>query len=453
MNVASGRAYSLGLRLSWMFAFSALTGFGVMSMFIYGVAAWSLERRAEVEMKRKKDLVLHLVAEGAENRDQNTMRHKLDEFFERHGDMKLTLNDDQARQMYESPGPPLRASAQRELSFDLPTAAASAGLVKGRVVMDGAGDQALLTGLATALFGATALGALVVSMSGFWLVRRSMRPLRGLAEQTRALGATQLGLRLALDPPVREVQPWVDQFNALMDRLEYAYGQLENFNADVAHELRTPLTSLIGQTELLLTRERSVQEFQDTVASNLEEMRRLATIVNDMLFLARADRGARASAKPPSSLRDAVAQVLDFHEGAMADCSLTSRIEGDAQAAYETGLVRRAVSNLIGNATRYARPGSEVVVQLFTREDQAWIVVTNEGEATAQATLPRVFDRFYRVESSRPNGNDHHGLGLAIVSAVARMHGGFTLASSDLGLTRIGFSMRAAMTRQSSSML
>ncbi len=434
-------AYSLGRRLSWFFAALTVGGFGALSLAIYAAASWSLDAKADAELARKTDLVKRLVAEAAGNGDVPAMRHKLDEFFLAHEDLHVVLFDIRGVVRYEGPGRVNAAVLRRRFEFPLPPSLATTDLSMAHITMDRSDDAALLAGLAAVLATATLLGTLVVSISGFWLVRRSMAPLRGLAERTRALRADRLDQRLTLEPPVEELQPWIDQFNALLDRLGYAYGQLEGFNADVAHELRTPLATLIGQTEVELSRDRSAAELRATLESNLEEVRRLASIVNDMLFLARADRGAQVADEPLASLREQVRQALDFQEGPMAEREVTARIAGDALASFDAGLVRRAVSNLVGNAARYATHGSEVVVALREEGSLAWIEVCNQGEELPSTALPRLFDRFFRLQPAREGSAANHGLGLAIVAAIARMHGGTTRASSVGGRTTIGFSI------------
>lgn len=441
--------YSLGLRLSWLFAAQTLIGFGVLSAAIYLVAALHLAAKADAELARKADLVMHLVEEAAGSGDMEAMRHKLNEFFVVHDDLQVTLMGPDGSMAFQSSGRIGTNAMQQTTTFELRGGAATRELASGTIVMDRSADARLLAGLAALLVVATLLGALAVSLSGFWVVRRSLAPLRGLADQTRALRIDRLdGERLTLSQPVEELQPWIEQFNALMGRLDYAYKQLEAFNADVAHELRTPLATLIGQTEVILSRTRTAGELQETLGSNLEEVRRLSLIVNDMLFLARADRGAVALAAPLADLSPQVGQVLEFYEGALAEAGVTARIEGEAGASFEPGLVRRAISNLLGNAIQYADPGSEIVVALRQADGQAWVVVRNAGAGLAVTAIPRIFDRFFRVQPSRQGSNENHGLGLAIVSAIARMHGGATCAASDGGVTSIGFSIASGAQRQ-----
>lgn len=444
MNTEAQAPYSLGLRLSWLFAAQTLVGFGLISVVIYAVAAWNLSGKADTELARKSELVKHVVAEAAGSGDVQIMRHKLNDFLIGHDDLRVTLLDRSGNVAYESAGSVGAEVMQRTAKFELPAEAAGAGLAQARIAMDRSDDGRLLAGLGVLLSITTVFGALVASLSGFWLVRRSLRPLHGLADQTRALRIGQLGQRLALNPAVEEVQPWVDQFNDLLGRLDYAYRQLEAFSADVAHELRTPLANLLGHTEVALLRQRTVEELRDTLSSNLEEGRRLTSIVNDMLFLAHADRGARATGSASASLRAEAVQVLEFHEGALAEHDLGVRIDGNAWASFDAGLIRRAISNLVSNAVRYADPGSELVLALSQRDGFAWLELRNRGAAISPAALPHLFDRFYRAQPSREGSRVNHGLGLAIVAAIARMHGGTTKADSAEAVTTIGFSLAIA---------
>lgn len=439
MNHAPESTYSLGWRLSWWFAAQTLLGLGALSAVIYLAGIWSLASKADAELARKAQLLKHLVAEAAANGDLPTMRHKLDEFSVGREDMEVALFGPAGVVVYNSPGRLLPTAPQRRIAFEMPVG--SREIVSARIGLDRSGDAKLLAGLASVLAASTVLGTIMISLSGFWIVRRSLAPLHGLAEQTRALRIDRLGQRLRLHSPVEELQPWIEQFNELLGRLDYAYRQMDGFNADVAHELRTPLANLLGQTEVLLSRERPIHEILETLGSNLEEIRRLSSIVNDMLFLARSDSGVHATAARSAELRPQIQQVLDFHEAVLAERGLSARVDGEARAWFEPGLIRRAVSNLVGNAARFAEPGSTLVVTLQETEGQACIEVRNRGPELSPEVLPNLFDRFFRAQSSREGSKENHGLGLAIVAAVARMHGGSTSARSNAGVTSVGFSL------------
>ena len=334
------------------------------------------------------------------------------------------------------------SSHARSVEFDILSPGLPGGLLKARYTIDFAGDAKFGRNWAIVFVVVTLAAGTLVAVGTQWHVRRELRPLRELAAQTRAISPSRLDQRLSLPDPAEELQPWIAQFNALMGRLERAVGQLEAFNADVAHELRTPLAALIGETEVALSRERPATALRETLLSNLEEGQRLAALVNDMLFLSQADRGATARRGHSASLAALAAQVIEFHEALLEEAGLTARVEGDAAVAVDEPLVKRALANLLGNAIRFAERGSCVTVHIAPDEaEQVRVEVHNAGAAIAPQHVERLFDRFFRIDAARPDCQSHHGLGLAIVAAIARMHAGRPLAASAGGTTRIGFTL------------
>jgi two-component system heavy metal sensor histidine kinase CusS len=332
----------------------------------------------------------------------------------------------------------------QSVDFDIPAPQLSGGLLKARYTMDFAGDAKFGRNWVIVFVVVTLLAGTLVAAGSYWHVRRALRPLRDLAAQTRAISPGRLEQRLALADPAEELLPWIEQFNALMERLERAVAQLEGFNADVAHELRTPLAALIGHTEVALSRQRPADELRETLLSNLEEAQRLSAMVNDMLFLSQADRGAGARRGERASLAALAAQVIEFHEAMLEEAGLAARVEGDAEAAVDEPLVKRALANLLSNAIRFAPRGSTVLLRIAPEPGgQVRVEVENDGETIAAQHLPRLFDRFFRADLARPDSQAHHGLGLAIVAAIARMHAGGTLAESAGGRTRVGFTLAA----------
>jgi two-component system, OmpR family, heavy metal sensor histidine kinase CusS len=331
-------------------------------------------------------------------------------------------------------------------SFEVAASGVGGGVLQVDYAMDFGADERMGRLWAVALALLTLLAGGGVGAATWWQIRRQLRPLRDLAEQTRAISAGELHQRLSLSDPAEELLPWIEQFNAMMQRLELSYRQLEGFNADVAHELRTPIAALMGHTEVALSRERSADALRDTLTSNLEELQRLAALVNDMLFLSRADRGAEARRGERASLAELARQVVDFHEAPLADAGLTVEVIGDTAVAVDEPLFKRAVSNLLGNAIRFAESGSRVAVHIEAdAPGHVRVVVDNAGPAIEPDHLTRLFDRFFRADDARCCEQDqqHHGLGLSIVAAIARMHAGRTVAESAGGRTRIGFTLAA----------
>jgi len=228
----------------------------------------------------------------------------------------------------------------------------------------------------------------VVSFGSFVLVRIGLGPVHFLVDQTMRLEADNLRQRLDGSGQPLELQPLVKQFNAMLERLRRAYEQLEGFNADVAHELRTPLSTLITSIELAMRRTHDPSTSQELLGSNLEELRRMAGIVNDMLFVSHANSGAEARREPAASLAALAQDVAEYHDAAIAEADLRLAVEGDASGDFDASLLKRALSNLLGNATRYASPQSTVRISI-DRPDNGSIrlAVINQGQEIAPADL------------------------------------------------------------------
>jgi len=432
--------YSLATRLSIQLASQTVLGLGLLCAGIFGATEWSFvdKQRALLTTKLSATRDAAISAERAGGLAE--MRRHLQAAIPRRAGTYLELHAANGELLYRDPEMLQNHARAQRMAFTLPL---TVGEAQGALLLDITEDSRMLRRLALILITATLLGGVSAGIACTWRVRRTMEPLRALADQTRAISPGRMEQRLILAEPVAELQPWIDQFNAMLRRLESAYVQLEAFNADVAHELRTPLAALIGHTEVALSRDdRPVQALRDTLTGNLEELQRLAALVNDMLFLSRADRGATARCDAVSPLADLVRQVVDFREGPLSEAQLRVSIEGNAQVAVDPPLFKRAVSNLLGNATRYAAKGSAITVHISVNaEGGAEISVENTGPDIDARDIPRLFDRFFRTDESRTDGHVHQGLGLAIVAASARMHSGYTVAVSGGGRTRIGFAV------------
>jgi two-component system heavy metal sensor histidine kinase CusS len=434
------RTGSLGRRLSYWLALQSLAGLIVVCTAVYAATHLGFAARQSEELLQKQAQLRHLLAEPSHDSDRTTLRHKLDDFFIGHADMALSLTRADGSAFYVQPLPP-SAGDTRVAQFSVP--APNDGTLHAVLTLDVRDDAVLLRRIGLTLVGAALAGTLLASVGGFVLVRLGLRPLRDLVEQTRRLAADTLYRRLDGSAQPEELEPLIAQFNELLGRLELAYEHLEGFNADVAHELCTPLSTLISSTELALRKARGAGELREVLGSNLEELHRVARIVHDMLFLAHADRGAAARRVRTPSLAALARQVSNYHEAALAEAGLTLEVVGDAGGSFDAPLLQRALSNLIGNATRFAQHGSIVRVEIARSTDgEVLLLVVNRGVTIAPENLPRLFDRFYRGDRSRSDADRNHGLGLSIVAAIARMHGGRPLATSSGGLSSIGMSLK-----------
>lgn len=443
--MTSACTHSIGRRMSLKLALLTIAVLGALSITSWMSVSMMVTERNLADLELRCDLIADILALEAKDGGEAAVMRRLVSDAPMRARTRLEVWDGLGRQLYADRPVEALASSRHLRQRDFTVAAPSlpGGQLRARYSVDYTVDARMGQRWAAVLVTVTLGAGALVALGTGWYVRRSLRPLRELAQQTRTISPQDLTRRLALPDPAEELLPWIVQFNALMDRLERAYAQLEAFNADVAHELRTPLATLIGQTEVALSRDRPAAELADTLVSNLEEMQRLSAMVNDMLFLSHADRGAVARRGQPVSLAALAGQVVDFHEAMLDEAGLALRIEGDASLAVDESLFKRALSNLLGNATRFARRGSTVVVRIAPEAaEHVQVLVQNEGEPIDAQALPRLFDRFFRVDSSRTcPDSQHHGLGLAIVAAIARMHAGRTLAECTGGVTRVGFTL------------
>ena len=274
---------------------------------------------------------------------------------------------------------------------------------------------------------------LVATVGGGFLARRSLAPVDQITQAAHTIEATGLHARLP-EPPVQdEIGRLARTLNALIARLEAAFTRERQFTADASHELRTPLTILAGEIEVTLRRERSVGEYQETLAVMQDEVSHLQALVADLLLLARSDT--------PVSLPDTV-----FDLAAIAG-AVGTRLEPLTQAKAQTftmhtahvsvrgveNQLQRLVRNLLDNAIRYTPTGGTITLTMRGIGADAVIVVADTGPGIDPDALPHLFERFYRADAGRDRASGGSGLGLAIADAIAHRHAGTITVASAIG--------------------
>ena len=268
-------------------------------------------------------------------------------------------------------------------------------------------------------------------------VYKGHEPIRSVSRRIQNITSKDLDVRLDPQAVPIELERLVLSFNHMLERIEDVFTRQSNFSADIAHEIRTPITNLVTQTEIALSQTRSQKELEDVLYSNLEEFGRMSKMVSDMLFLAQADNNQLIPEKKALDLADEVHKVFDFFEAWAEEREVRLHFEG--RACWVSGdpiMLRRALSNLLSNAMRYTPKGEAVTVRLKEMDRQAQIIVENPGAPIAPEHLPRLFDRFYRVDPSRQRKGEGSGIGLAIVKSIVIAHQGTVSVTSDLRATR-----------------
>ena len=281
------------------------------------------------------------------------------------------------------------------------------------------------------------VAALASGLLAWWAARRGLAPLRDMRERARRVNAHQLDERMPEDSVPVEMAELAHDLNTMLARLQSDFQRLSDFSSDLAHELRTPISNLLTQTQVTLAQPRDAASYRDTLASNAEEFQRLGRMVSDMLLLAKTEHGLALPHRESVNLQEQAQALFDFYDVVADERGIALVLEGQAKVHGDKLMLRRAISNLLSNAIRHAPEQSRVVVRLSQVRGEAALCVDNAGPAIAAEHLPRLFDRFYRVDKSRVHlASDGTGLGLAITQAIMAAHGGSVTVDSSAESTR-----------------
>ena len=305
------------------------------------------------------------------------------------------------------------------------------------VALDFAAHHAFMTTFYEILWLAIAAGIVSTGLLGLIAARGGLAPIREMTNVARSVTASRLHDRLPTAALPRELVDLAAAFNAMLSRLEDSFRRLSEFSSDLAHELRTPIASLMTQTHVALSRTRSAEEYREVLYSNSEEYERLARMITDMLFLAKSDHGLIAPRSETVDLATEVKELFEFYDALAEDQGVSLEITGGGTVVGERLMIRRAISNLLSNAINHTPRGGCVNVRIEHADNgDIRLSMENPGEGIAAEHLPRIFDRFYRVDPSRQRSTDGAGLGLAITKSIVAAHKGTVHAFSEGGLTR-----------------
>jgi two-component system heavy metal sensor histidine kinase CusS len=279
--------------------------------------------------------------------------------------------------------------------------------------------------------------ALMAVVLGTTIARRIVRVAQRLGTAATRISARALHERLALKDTPHELIDSGIAFNHMLDRLENSFKRLSEFSSDLAHDLRTPVNNLLGEAQVALSRPRSAAEYRAVLESAVEDYERISRLIENMLFLARAD-DARASLQCEwVELGHDTDQLHDYFEPLAEERGVVIACNGCAQKRRvwaDRVLLRRGIANLVANALRHAAPGSTVSIDARMHDSGACTIeVSNEGDPIAPEHQSRIFDRLYRIDPSRGGSAAGAGLGLAIVKSIMELHGGQATVSSAPG--------------------
>jgi heavy metal sensor kinase len=294
-----------------------------------------------------------------------------------------------------------------------------------------AAAQESLRELALILLLGLPVAVAAAGLGGYALAKRALAPIERMTERARTITAQRLSARLPVDNPGDEMGRLAAVFNETLGRLEASFEQMRRFTADVSHELRTPLTSIRSVGEVGLQSHRDEAAYRSIIGSMLEEADRLASLVDRLLTLSRAETRQDALVTEPVDLA-ALAEEVVAHLSVLAEEKSQSiaveRQEAPDALADRFGL-RQALINLVDNAIKFTPPGGRIRIRVSGTPAGAVLDVIDSGPGVAPEACARIFDRFYRGDGVDAAGT---GLGLSIAKYAVEASGGH-LTLEDTG--------------------
>ena len=412
-----------------------------------------LDSRAALELTGKDDLLKHVLSEIPSVALVGLNEHRFGDLLIGHDDLHLALwlpesgdavtssSDIASQSMSALSNEPMLAGVVRNWMAtggkQMSSIGGSGRLASGEALnyylsMDRKLDETLLSGFIKNTLIAWPLLLIVVALGSWAIAAASLAPLRRFHRLAAVIGTGSLSRRISLSRLPDELFELAQEFNKMLERINRGYRRLQEFSGELAHELRTPIATLMGRSQVALSRTRTTAELQEVLEGNVEELDRLSRLISDMLFIARADQDARPVLSDRVELDLEAQRIADYLSFVAEERGIRFELAGQAAIRGDSLMVQRAITNLLTNAIRHAVSGSTINIEILRQSDEIELSVINRGEAIKNSDLARVFDRFYRVDSARARVDGGSGLGLAIVTSIMQAHDGRATATCEV---------------------
>ena len=443
---------TLAFRLSAAYSLAGLMLVILATASLYIVLRTELDRSTELFLADKLNVLRTMLRERPDDEDALREEIELESEARRYQQFYIRLLDEHGVPIMTTPGMAEqmdlaelanRTHGRSERSIAMagrhgqPFRVTSATVTVGtppthsdtvQIAIDVSQEEELLARYRMWFWGILLATSVLFPLVGYGIARHGIRPVEDIAATARRITSTNLRERIRSEGYPSELASLAGTFNEMLERLEESFERISRFTADIAHDLRTPVNNIRGEAEVALARARTVDEYRDVLESSLEEAVRLSVNIGELL-----------------------ATVRDYYEASAADAGISLVVNEGAEplnAELERSLMLRAVSNLVSNAIAHT-PSRGTVTLVATNEDAAIrIEVSDTGVGIPAEAIPRVFDRFFRVDPSRSKTSGGTGLGLAIVQSILALHGGSAEITSQLGCgTRVTLRMPGFATR------
>lgn len=413
--------YSLLRRLTTSFSAIAILVFALIGSYLYRSLSSELQKRDDIELDGKLTQLGEIIKNSTSVEDVRTSESVFHEILLSHPGLYVSILDRNGIPLIQhSEDPSIRLDpkvATGHKPRDLYTCElASIGLgrcifgeqrllsgeVMRIIIARSAGDrQALLRDYKFDIWTASALGAILVGLSGYWIARRGLRPIEVIGQQASNIEAHRLDERLDADHGPIELHVISISINRMLDRIEKAFNRLSQFSSDLAHDVRTPLANIISSSQVTISKKRSTEDYELLIESNIEECERLQRMIESMLFIARADNSAQHINPVAIQSRDELVKIAAYFQLAADEKKNTIVIQGDATLYADKILLRRAVGNLLSNAIAHSFSDTVIEINIVESKGYSAISVINCGPTISAEHIDKIFDRFYRIDPAR----------------------------------------------------
>lgn len=292
----------------------------------------------------------------------------------------------------------------------------------------------MLAAFRMAILNSVILLLVLAGVGGWFLAGRTLKPVERIADIARGIGEGDLSRRIDVETD-DELGRLAQTLNGMIARLEEAFVKQRQFVADASHELRTPLAVIQAESSLVLEKPRNNEQYRRSLELVSQEVAYMSDIVGKLLVLARSDAGSEQLSVQDIDLTALLAELGQDLEALAQERGLALTLDPMEPLTVKGDRVRlrQLFLNLLDNALRYTPGGGAIMGSVVRQDDQAVVTIGDTGIGIPEEHLPFIFDRFYRVDKVRTNGEGGTGLGLSIATSVARMHGGTIEVDSRVG--------------------